>query len=134
MVLFDAVDRALGIDSTDIPNNVEKVVYARRHPNGRSCLSFSNCGTRWHAPTRCDMKYFLRTHGALGGPPWKALASGKDSDLISEDYEPYDTRINYVQDAKAAHDVWVWVEPRLTRLGYFGTPPKSSTTEVEAVV
>jgi hypothetical protein len=105
MVLFDPVDRALGVGAADIPTNVEHVVYARRDPTGASRISFGNCGTRWHAPTRCAMRYFYGTHGSIGGVPWKAPPEKRSSDLINEGIvEPLSspTKISYGQDARTA--------------------------------
>jgi hypothetical protein len=84
MVLFDAVDRAIGIDAAEIPRNVEHVVHARRDPHAFTRDSFSNCGTRWHSPTRCDVGYFRGTHGALGGCPWPIPPEGKSNGFIQE--------------------------------------------------
>jgi hypothetical protein len=125
MVLFDAVDRAIGIDSTDIPNNVECVVHARRDPYAFTRDSFGNCGTQWHAPTKCDVKYFRGTHGAIGGCPWPVPRGGKRGDLIKEFGEVTPTLITYAQDAHAAHAVWTWVKPRLTAFGFFGGPAQA---------
>ena len=74
MMLFDAVDRAWGIDTEDIPNNVEHLVHARRDPYAFTRNSFGNCGTKWHTPTKCEMKLFRGTHGAIGGCA-RAIAS-----------------------------------------------------------
>lgn len=131
MMLFDAVDRAIGVDSTDIPNNVERVVHARRDPYAFSRNSFGNCGTRWHAPTRCDMEFFRGTHGAIGGCPWSVPPGGRADDMIKELGEATPTLITYAQDAHAAKEVWAWVKPRLTAHGFFGqqsTAPKAALT------
>jgi len=120
MVPFDAVDRALGIDTLDIPNNVERVVHARRDPYAFSRNSFSNCGTKWHAPTKYELKYFRGTHGAVGGVPWPTPKGGKSTDMIKERGEATPTLINYTQDAYAAKEVWAWVKPRLDAHGFFG--------------
>jgi hypothetical protein len=127
MVLFDAVDRAIGIDSTEIPTNVEHVVYARRDPYAFTRQSFGNCATRWHAPTRCEMKYFRGTHGALGGVPAHALPGGQSSAFVSEGFpEATPTLITYAQDSYAAKSVWEWVKPRLRGYGYFGVAAEGS--------
>lgn len=129
MMLFDAVDRAIGIDSYDIPNNVEHVVHARRDPNAFTRNSFGNCGTRWHAPTKYELSYFRGTHGAVGGCPWPIPKGGKRGDFIKEAGEATPTLITYAQDTHAAHAVWTWTKPRLIRLGFFGTQ-----AEAQAVV
>ncbi|HET8935134.1 MAG TPA: SNF2-related protein [Polyangiales bacterium] len=84
MVLFDAVDRALGIDTAEIPSNVERVVHARRDPYAFSRNSFGNCGVRWHAPTKYELKYFRGTHGAVGGVPWQTPKGSKSTEAIKE--------------------------------------------------
>lgn len=123
MALFDPVDRALGVNAADIPTNVEHVVYARRHPTAASRTSFGNCGTRWHAPTRCAMRYFYGTHGSLGGVPWKTPAGKRSTDLINEGLVEQispPTKISYAQDARTAQEVWAWTHPQLSKLGFFG--------------
>jgi hypothetical protein len=123
LVLFDAVDRAVGIDASDISRNVEHVVYARRDPNAFTRRTFGNCGTRWHAPTKCEMHYFRGTHGALGGCPSPVPPGASRSDFISEGFpEASPTLITYEQDARAAHEVWTWVSARLRRYGYSSAP------------
>lgn len=42
MVLFDAVDRSLAIDSSEIPRNVLRLVHARRDPQTNSRKQLSN--------------------------------------------------------------------------------------------
>jgi hypothetical protein len=122
MVLFDAVDRALGATADEIPTNVERVVYARRDTNAFTRRSFGNCATRWHAPTRCDMKVFRGTHGALGGVPARPEPGVPKTQFISEGFpEASPTFISYDQDALAARAVWTWVEPRVRSLGFFGS-------------
>lgn len=120
MVLFDAVDRALGIDTEDIPNNVERVVHVRRDPYAFSRNSFGNCGTKWQAPTKYELKYFRGTHGAVGGVPWQTPKGSKSTDFIKENGEATPTLINYAQDAYAAKEAWAWVEPRLRAYGFRG--------------
>lgn len=122
MALFDAVDRALGATADEIPTNVERVVYARRDVNAFTRGTFGNCATRWHAPTRCDMKVFRGTHGALGGVPALPEPGVLKTQYITEGFpEATPTLITYDQDKLAARAVWVWVEPRLRALGFFGS-------------
>jgi hypothetical protein len=129
MMLFDAVDRAIGIDTAEIPRNVERVVYARRDPDSASRGSFGNCGTHWRAQTKCDMQYFRGTHGALGGVPWPVPPGGKATDLISEGFpEMEPTKVSYAQDLHAAQEVWTWVKPRISALGFLGQQPGTRTT------
>ena len=121
MVLFDAVDRAIGIDALEIPNNVERVVHARRDPYAFSRNTFGNCGTKWQAPTKYEVKYFRGTHGAVGGVPWPTPKGARSTDMIKERGEATPTLINYTQDAYAAKEVWAWVRPRLAAYGFIGT-------------
>jgi hypothetical protein len=123
MVLFDPVDRSLAIDSTEIPTNVQRVIYARRNPLAGSRGTFGNCGTKWHAPTKCSMRYFWGTHGALGGVPWRAPRGAKSTDLIDEGMIESQSRVTYVQDALCAREVWAWVNPHLAGLGILGGKP-----------
>jgi len=120
MVLFDAVDRSLAINAAELTRNVENVVYARRDPQTMSRRSFGNCATIWHAPTKCSMRSFWGTHGALGGVPWHTPPGGRSTDLIAETFEWSGTKISYAQDARCASEVWTWVNPHLARLGILG--------------
>lgn len=131
MVLFDAVDRALGATADEIPTNVERVVYARRDPNAFTRNSFGNCATRWHAPTRCDLKVFRGTHGALGGVPARPGPGVPKTQFISEGFpEASPTLITYDQDALASRAVWSWVEPRLRSLGFLGSSAATVSANV----
>jgi hypothetical protein len=122
MVLFDAVDRALGVSTSEIPNNVERVVYARRDPHLFSRNSFGNCGTRWSAPTKVEMKFFPGTHGALGGVPDPVPHGKRGTDFIKEFGELIpSTVVTYQQDHAASKVVWAWVQTRLVRDGFFGS-------------
>jgi hypothetical protein len=121
LALFDAVDRALGATADEIPTNVERAIYARRDLNAFTRGTFGNCATRWHAPTRTDMKVFRGTHGALGGVPALPSQGVPRTQFISEGFpEATPTLITYDQDRLAAKAVWAWVEPRLSSLGFFG--------------
>ena len=121
MALFDPVDRAIGIGAAEIPNNVRRVLYARRDPTVRSRHSFGNCGTRWRPPTRMEMRTFRGTHGALGGVPWKAPNGTLGGQIIDEGLpELTSTTVTYEQDGLAARAVWSWVAPRLGSMGFFG--------------
>jgi hypothetical protein len=127
MVLFDAVDRALGVSTNEIPNNVERVVHARRDPHLFSRDSFGNCGTHWSAPTKVEMKFFSGTHGAVGGVPDPVPHGKRGSDFVKEFGELIpSTVVTYQQDHAAAKTVWAWVQPRLRRDGFFG-PPKAAS-------
>lgn len=119
MVLFDAVDRAIGVDTARIPENVDRVVHARRDAVMESRPSFGNCGTAWSSPTKCEVRLFRGTHGAIGGVQWKRPADKKPTDMIKEDWELVDsTKVSYAQDLICAKEVWNWVHPRLRTNGF----------------
>lgn len=118
MMLFDAVDRAVGVDTARIPENVDRVVHARRDPNMRSRMSFGNCGTSWGYPTKCEMRFFHGTHGAVGGCPWRCPPDKKGTDTIAEAFEFTSSLVSFEQDQAAAREVWGWVSPRLRKYGF----------------
>lgn len=119
MLLFDAVDRAMGVDTARIPENVDRVVHARRDTSMMSRLSFGNCGTAWRSPTKCEVRLFRGTHGAIGGVHWKCPPEKKSTDLIVEDWEiAASTKVSYAQDLACAKEVWGWVRPRIQKCGF----------------
>ena len=119
MMLFDAVDRAIGVDTARIPENVDRIVHARRDAVMVSRPSFGNCGSAWGSPTKCEVRLFRGTHGAIGGVHWKRPAHKKPTDLIKEDWEFVDsTKVSYAQDLICAKEVWTWVSPRLQTYGF----------------
>ena len=71
MALFDAVDRAIFMNTDVIPKNVQMVYHALRDPVAGSRRSFGNTGTS-HAggSAHYQQKYFKCTHAAMGGVPW----------------------------------------------------------------
>ncbi len=85
MVLFDPVDRSGTSDAYDVTNNVLHMVKALRSTLTLSRISFNNCATSWHAPTRCEAKYFWATHGGLGGCPWAVVPGERPTQFIDED-------------------------------------------------
>jgi hypothetical protein len=127
MILFDAVDRSLAINSTEIPRNVLRLVHARRNPQTNSRHSFSNCGTVWHAPTKTTQAFFWGNHGALGGVPNLPPKDAKSTDLISEYFEPTGSKVSYAQDRRCASEVWTWVSPHVERLGFLGGKPSQAS-------
>jgi hypothetical protein len=70
MMLFDAVDRATGIDATSIPNNVERVVHARRDP----LITYAEDGLAARE-VWCWVDPRLAEHGFFGAQPGR-LESG----------------------------------------------------------
>jgi hypothetical protein len=127
MVLFDAVDRSLAVNSKEVPRNVLQLVHARRDPLTNSRNSFGNCGTTWHAPTRVNQSFFWGTHGALGGVPNLPPVGAKSTDLISEYFEPTRSNISYAQDKRCASEVWAWASPHVRRLGFLGAQPAQAS-------
>jgi hypothetical protein len=84
LFLFDAVDRAIGLDVDEIPNNVRTVYHAMRSKSAESREFFGNCGTRFHKTTTAyHSKWFHCTHGAIGGTPW--TAAGSDGSIYEGD-------------------------------------------------
>lgn len=71
MALFDAVDRAITLDTDLIPSNVQKVYHAVRNPN-ISRPTFANTGLRHEDPHKLIIRTpkFRCTHAAMGGIPW----------------------------------------------------------------
>ena len=69
MLLFDAVDRARGIDAGVKPGNVWATFHARRDPAVQSRWYFSNCGVISRSGIFFQ-KFFHCTHSGMGGMPW----------------------------------------------------------------
>lgn len=143
MMLFDAVDRSPLSATETIPDNVARVLHARRSPAGWSRRSFSNCGTEPDdsVATHYVEKFFFGTHGAVGGVPWRrpevtpearrrfqqatplerARMLRADSPYIDEGVpELHPTRVTYDQDLQAAREVWGHVVPFLRENGFIG--------------
>jgi hypothetical protein len=71
LFLFDAVDRAMLITPNFIPKNVRYCFHARRDPRANSRTSFGSYGTKAHREaTIYQERFFLCTHGGMGGVPW----------------------------------------------------------------
>jgi len=71
MALFDAVDRALFLDTDVIPKNVQMAYHALRSPTAGSRRSFANTGTAHQSGSSYyRQRHFLCTHAAMGGVPW----------------------------------------------------------------
>lgn len=97
MVLFDPVDRSPTSDAYDVPTNVLHMVKAMRSTMTLSRISFNNCATSWHLPTKCVQRFFWATHGGLGGCPWVAEPGVPAGTLIHEGFygEPALTAVMY---------------------------------------
>lgn len=84
LFLFDAVDRAVGVDVDEIPVNVRTVYHAMRSRSAESREFFGNCGTRYRKSTTAyHAKWFHCTHGAVGGTPW--TQAGSDGKIYEGD-------------------------------------------------
>ncbi len=86
MLLFDAVDRSeLPNSHVDtVPSNVAMCYHARRDPKAGSREMFGNCADSGEVPENYKQAFFMCTHGAMGGTPWKkAGASGKIEELTT---------------------------------------------------
>ncbi len=71
IALFDAVDRALFIDTDVIPKNVKMAYHALRSPIAGSRRSFGNTGTSHElGGAHYQQRHFLCTHAGMGGIPW----------------------------------------------------------------
>lgn len=115
MMLFDCVDRAVGIDTARIPNNVDEVLHVRRSPLARSRESFSNSGTVSSAPTVYNEHFFMGTHGAMGGVPWHNYYE----DLyIHEGGLDGATAITFRRDRACAREIWNFIRDDLRRMRF----------------
>jgi hypothetical protein len=84
MMLFDAVDMSSLGNVAVVPSNVYQCFHARRHPKAASRELFGNCATRHEVPANYVEKFFMCTHGGVGGTPWKENgASGKIEELTT---------------------------------------------------
>lgn len=115
MLLFDAVDRHIAIDAEWIPNNVARVLHLRRDPKARSRESFGSAGTRWTPPTVYEERFFVCTHGAIGGTYWKPKKGQTLNDLIVEGFPDGKTAVTYAADKKSSDAVWAYANFKLHR-------------------
>lgn len=118
MALFDCVDRAVYLDSTRVPSNVEWLIHAMRRDDAGSRESFSHSGTNVHYNTRQapeSPRRFLGTHGAIGGVPW---TGGADGEYIDEGGVDGATRVTFAQDRRCSEEVWSWMHPELRAQGF----------------
>lgn len=123
LMLFDCVDRHIRIDSSVIPTSVGRVLHVRRHPHARSRESFGSSGTHWHPPTHYEARYFMGTHGGMGGTYWKPkIKNGRPdhnmSDIINEGIPDFRTTITYQQDRDNSSAIWTFVQPFLRENGF----------------
>jgi len=116
MILFDAVDRSATAAAAVIPPNVGKVYHLRRSLRAFSRPYFGNCGT-WSVPfaTTYIERFFMCTHGGVGGCPWwkqpDRSPSAKITDRVREGGIP--TGVTYQEDLVGSGDAWQWIEQHL---------------------
>lgn len=120
MALFDCVDRAMYLDSTRIPSNVEWLIHAVRNDEAGSRESFDHSGmvvsgNTVQAPG--SPRRFFGTHGAIGGVPW---TGGAADEYIDEGGVDGLTRVTYARDRACSDEVWRWMVPHLRERGFFG--------------
>lgn len=109
MVLFDPVNRSQTSFADDVPNNVLNMVQARRATNGLSRVSFNNCATIWHSPTKCDIRHFWATHGGIGGVPWQPEPDERGTDFVDEGIGEHSlTDVVYSGPAELYSRVFTW--------------------------
>jgi hypothetical protein len=118
MLLFDCVDRHIGIDATFIPKNVRHVLHVTRAPESGSRASFGNAGRQYDPSTEYSEAIFHCTHGAMGGMPYHVPAGASANDLIVEGFPDGVTNTTYAQDALGSDRVWYYVQPFISKQGF----------------
>lgn len=119
LLLFDCVDRHIGIDAEVIPNNVGYVMHVVRDPRAKSRESFGNDGLRYSSPTVFPAAYsFVCTHGGMGGTPWQPEPGASMSELIDEGFPDGKTTITYAEDARVSARIWSFVQPFMRDHGF----------------
>lgn len=133
MMLFDCVDRSADVDSYLIPANVRTTLHVMRDiARSGSRESFSHSGYRVEASRadlypgvrRYEARYFMGTHGALGGVPWRredcegSARFCSDHSLISEGWPDGRTWVTFERDEECAREVWDATQPFLRREGF----------------
>ena len=121
MLLFDCVDRHIAYDAAEVPDNVKFVHHVRRSPLARSRMSFGNDATEAQDPTKTDYteSFYVCTHGAMGGTPWKPKSGQVKSDFIDEGFGEayistgsvvraafYRTNVTFAQDDAMSQQIW----------------------------
>lgn len=120
MMLFDAVERTIAtFGVTYVPNNVKRLVHAKRDPGAFSHPSFGNCAKYWQHPTQCDQRSFFCTHSALGGIPSRPGPGVSSASFIYELPEVATSMVTYNMDSVGSMEVWSWAAPRLRTMGFF---------------
>lgn len=118
MLLFDCVDRHIGIDASEIPNNVRYVMHVMRSPEAGSRESFGNAALRSNPPTARQEALFHCTHGGMGGVPWPVPQGQLPNDYIDEGVPDGRTNVTYAQDARGSERVWGYVRQFMDEHGF----------------
>jgi len=118
LLMFDCVDRHAAYDFEKIPDNVAKVLHIRRDAKAGSRESFGNDGTKFSAPTVYEEKFYVCTHGGVGGTPWKAGKDQKQTDIIDEGVPDGKTKMTFAQDKIVSARIWADVKPFITDNGF----------------
>lgn len=119
MVLFDCVDRAIDLESENIPANVRWLIHAMRDDAASSRESFGHSGVRITGPTiqaPGSPRRFFGTHGAIGGA--YATTQGSTAAYVDERGIDGMTNVSYARDRECADEVWAWVRPHLREQGF----------------
>jgi hypothetical protein len=117
LFLFDSVTRdspPWTLDA-DVISNVKKCYHAVRDPRAESRTTFGNSGMKREGSQELDdLRYFMTTHGGMGGVPWGPEAVG-DNGLIYENGDSWigklgKTNVTPAQDVKGSKQVhdWMW--------------------------
>ena len=118
MLLFDCVDRHVGIDATFIPTNVRHVLHVMRAPEAGSRKSFGNAGTNHAASTEYNEAEFHCTHAGMSGVPWPVPADKSRDAYVDEGFPDGITTTTYAQDAWGSTRVWSYVGPFISKHGF----------------
>jgi len=114
LMMFDCVDRHLSFDAEIIPSNVRFVHHVMRSRRSGSRKSFGYEGLRYHpSSTVYSRRYFVCTHGGMGGAPWKPDDGQSDSDYVDEGFPDGKTNVTFKQDQRVSKVVWSDCQPYL---------------------
>lgn len=117
MFLFDAVSRNPNLDAEVIPSNVGRCYHAIRDPRAGSRESFSNCGLTSEVPGVLTRRFFMTTHGGMGGVPWGEGEHVNMFGNISEGFPDYWTQTDPDEEAAGMAAVENFMWPHLRRFG-----------------
>jgi hypothetical protein len=132
MMLFDAVDRHAHLDAYATPDNVAFVQHVMRSRLSGSRESFSNAAKSWPAGTDYKQRYYVCTHGGMGGLPYDVstappaqirdlkIKNKKQHHIIESLDGPTD--VTYAQDAEISAKVWRDQQPFLRTHGFLSGP------------